>query len=88
MPPVHPAATSTLGVRSPEPHWDAIGTAVIRMIRPHSIGVERILMQNRVGDLTPSVSVASNIATAMRPVPLGLSVSVLYATMLGLMRDA
>ena len=63
-------ATETLGVRSPEPHWDAIGTAVIRLIRPRGIGVERILMQNRVGELTPSVSVARqglhNLGRAIR----------------------
>ena len=51
-------------MRSPGPHWDAIGTAVIRPIRPRRIGVKRILMQNRGGERTPSV------ATAMQGYPI------------------
>ena len=44
-----------LGVRSPEPHWDAIGTTVIRLIRPCGIGIERILIQNCVGERTQAL---------------------------------
>ena len=38
---------------------------MIRSIRPCGIGVERILTQNRVGERTPSVLVANDIATAL-----------------------
>jgi len=47
------SAIETLGVRLRDPHWDAIDTSAIRSIWQCSSGVDRFLMQNRVGKLTP-----------------------------------